>query len=282
MIRSPRQVVEGKAKRVAQPESPGLLGRPRDAREWIRRRNAVGALPCAVRVDPEDLPVGGPERLRVAAVRVVTRRDVEVAVGAELKLSSVVVAGAVGEGPDGPAAREVGDVRVRADVELVDMDAPLSAPGVRPVTGVVDVEEPVRGIVGVEGHRQQAALAVQCRPRVDVEELTDRAVVENLDESGPLDDEEPRVRGRRGGEDGLVEARPDRLEAERRGARGHERQRDEAPYEHSQPDPGSHPGPIMPDGQACESAVDGSSAGRALQTATGVRLGLTPTTIRPT
>ena len=242
----------------------------------------MGALTRAVRVDPENLPVGGRERLCVAAVRVVTGRDVEVAVGAELKLSSVVVGGAVGEGPNGPAARGVGDVRVRADVELVDMDAPLSAAGVRAVTGVVDVEEPVRGIVGVEGHREQAALAVQCGPRVDVEELTDRAVVENLDVSGPLDDEEPRVSGRRGSEDGLVEARTDRLQSERRGARGHERQRDEASDEQNKPDPGSHPGPIMPDGQACESAVDGFGTNRARQAAAGVRLGLTPTTIRPT
>ena len=54
------------------------------------------------------------------------------------------------------------------------------------------------------------------------------------------------------------------------------------PDEQNKPDPGSHPGPIMPDGQACESALDGFGTNRGTQAAAGVRLGLTPTTIRPT
>src|SRR3954469_12936056 len=94
-------------------------------------------------IDAVDLAVGVPRLLRIGAVRVVPDRDVEKAVRAELQLTTVVVRRTVTEGPHRSAAGRVGDVGIRADVVLVDVDGALRTSRVEPVARVVDVEEAV-------------------------------------------------------------------------------------------------------------------------------------------
>src|SRR3954452_7979042 len=130
---------------------------------------------------------------RVAAQATVTGAGVEAPVGAELKLTAVVVrVRAVLDADELPARRAIRSVDARAP-ELLDVDVAV-------VAREVDVEEPALRVVRRERHRQQSALAacehvgaeVQERPR----ELA--SVAHDPDRPGLLHDEEPpRVAGRR-------------------------------------------------------------------------------------
>src|SRR5215204_2808579 len=84
----------------------------------------------AVRVDPENLPVGAGQALGVRGVRRVAHRDVEQAVLAELELAAVVIAGhgPPDQGEDTPATARIRDVWIRAHPELVDVDVANACP----------------------------------------------------------------------------------------------------------------------------------------------------------
>ena len=73
-------------------------------------------------------------------------------------------------------------------MELVDVAEALLAIGGRGAR-VEDVEEAVRGVVRVKGHRQEAALCGLGGEPVDVEELARDPVVDDLDVAGALDHE---------------------------------------------------------------------------------------------
>ena len=190
---------------------------------------------------------------RRAAGSAVPDRDVEHPVGAELELAAVVVGGTrVGarDVENRTLAGGVGDVRVGADVELVDVVVVDRATGVGSVTRVEDVEEPVRGVVRVERHREQTPLSLLADPAVDVEELRGDAVVEHLDRATALDHEQSRVARGRGGVDRRGEV-ADRLQRHR--GRGACRRRSGGKQAHSDPrdaDPGLHMPSLKPPGAA--------------------------------
>ena len=84
----------------------------------------------------------------------VAHADVEVAVGPELELAAVVVRVGLRDGQQDPRARRVGLVGIAGgDVVAGDDRIALEI-------RIVDEEEAVVGVVGVERDREQAALAV--------------------------------------------------------------------------------------------------------------------------
>ena len=97
--------------------------------------------------------------VRVAGAAPVAGAGVEPAVGPELELAAVVVRRSRGAGSRSPCgASPHWRSRVGAGAELVDLDVPGAV-------RVVGVEEVVAAVVGVEGDREQAALApVETRP----------------------------------------------------------------------------------------------------------------------
>ena len=90
-----RHPIEGKAKRVAQPEGVDLLTARRPSREGIVGRDPVRERARSVDVDPEDLSEQVVDVLRsiagVVAGAAVAHADVEEPVGAELHHAAVVV-----------------------------------------------------------------------------------------------------------------------------------------------------------------------------------------------
>ena len=86
--------IEGKSPGIAKAVSPDFIFSRRIRHEWIVRRNAVGK--PAVHIDAQDLSKQGGQSLgvvlRVAAVAAVACADIQIAVGAELQLSAVVIA----------------------------------------------------------------------------------------------------------------------------------------------------------------------------------------------
>jgi hypothetical protein len=108
-----------------------------------------------MRIDPQDLAVQVRRVLRVRAVGGIPHRRVQKTVPAELQLSAVVVAGArpPDHRRDSAAAGDIGDVAIRADAELVDVDVAKRRSGASAVSEE-DVEEPIGGVVRVERHRK--------------------------------------------------------------------------------------------------------------------------------
>ena len=124
-------------------------------------------------------------------------------------------------------------------MELVDVAEPALAIGGRGPR-VEDVEEAVLGVVGVERHREQAALALLGGQVVDVEELALHPVVDDFDGAAALHHEQPRVARRRGHEDRVVEG-ADRLQGRRPGALRHREEAHQASRREGDPDRRSHP-----------------------------------------
>jgi hypothetical protein len=104
-------------------------------------------------------------------------------------------------------------------MELVDVAEALLAIGGRGAR-VEDVEEAVRGVVRIKGHRQEAAHSALGGEPVDVEELVRDPVVDDLDVARAVDDEQTRVARWRGDVDRVVEV-PDRLQTGCPGALRH-------------------------------------------------------------
>ena len=175
-----------------------------------------GRPPAGARVDPQDLAEQRPEVLRVAARAVlvaaaaaVAEADVEQVVGAEEQQAAVVVGLGLLLGEQLARRARVRPVLARAAV--------LDDPRVALQVGVVDVEAPAGGVVGREGHRQQAALAARRRSCARVEERLRELAAAAHDADAPalLDDEHaPGVAGRRGHVERAVEApEPDEADA---------------------------------------------------------------------
>src|SRR3954470_10605684 len=134
---------------------------------------------------------------RIASAAAVTEAGVEHPVGAERKESAVVVVvGRVGRSDDHLRRRRIRDVRVRRREPLyVDVAVGLG--------GEIDVEEVIGRVLGVERDTQEPALTAAKYPAADVEEGSrlHRAVLDDADAAGLLDDEDPPVVERLGHED---------------------------------------------------------------------------------
>jgi hypothetical protein len=142
--------------------------------------------------------------LRVEAAAAVAEADVELAVGAEGDVAAVVVGEGLADGEDLEGRRGVG----RAGVGGAVLDDVRVAAGV----GVVDEEAAVRGVVGVEGHAQQALLVAGRHEGVDVEEVTGaRAVLDDGDAAALFGHEEAALARRHLDGDRLPQAGGDDL-----------------------------------------------------------------------
>jgi hypothetical protein len=183
--------VEGEPPRIAQPVGPDLGTGSGHSHEGVAGRNGVGQ--GAVHVEPQDL---AQERAQILSVLVriptaaaVTRSDVEVAVRAELELPAVVVVvDRMRDGQEDHARSRVrlvgigrGDVVAREHVVAVQVR-------------VIDVEQPVRLVGGVERGAQQPFLAegLEVHQRADREErvLQELRAVVHQDPSGLQREEE--------------------------------------------------------------------------------------------
>ncbi len=202
------RAVEAPPPRVAQAVGPDLVAAGR-AHEGVRPRNRVRSrrgLPAGHRArsaDVEAQELAEQDVLvlgvvgRVASRAAVARAHVEVPVdGREHELSAVVVGvGRVGHDQQDRGRRGVGDVGIARDVVPGQRDVA----GRRDVVGVVDVEEPVRPIVRIEGHGQQALLRAVGGQRPDVEKRRPekRAVLDDADRAALRHDENARGVARR-------------------------------------------------------------------------------------
>jgi hypothetical protein len=150
--------IEGEPPRIAEAVGPDLVP-PRLVDEGIVLRNRVGLAGGPLfGVDAQHLSAQVLEILagleRIASTATVAGRGVEVAVRAELELTSVVVRMIRMRNLDHDALRvRIGDVRVGLVTQVLrDLDVALRV-------GVVDVELPIRRVVGVERDREEPALA---------------------------------------------------------------------------------------------------------------------------
>jgi hypothetical protein len=177
----------------------------------------------------------------------VPHRDPEVAVGAEVEVARLVVRDPVGllDVEDRELAPGVGGIRGHAADPAEARDPRVALPRlsgglVVGVPRIVDVEEAVGRIVGMEGEPEQAALAGGDHAVGDVQEcdgLDGPVRLHHPDLAVPVDDEQASVAGVRD-VDGAVDVR------ERREADGRRRARDGRAGEH-----GGEGGTPRPEGE---------------------------------
>ena len=184
--------IEARSPRIAQAVGEDLLARAAAvADERIVGRNRVAG--PAAHIDAQDLAELVGQVLRVGRDTDFAGIDVEIAVRSEPEPSGIVVA--VGGGPD-VEHQLAGSVRhVRIGRHLVAEHFVLGAG-----RGAIDVEQPVAGIVRIEGKAEQPALARGVDRDGEKGRGEDRPdiQVEDLDRAGLLDDEQPAgVAGRR-------------------------------------------------------------------------------------
>jgi hypothetical protein len=140
----------------------------------------------------------------VSAAAAVAESGVEITVGSETEPARLVVVRArLRDGDDRRGARRVRDVRIRGYVITADL-------GVAAGIDQIDVELSVAGVVRIECEAEQPALPVRQDLAGYVEERGCQNLstieVENLDQSGLLDDEKPTgIPGRCADEERLIE-----------------------------------------------------------------------------
>lgn len=209
----------------AQPWGDGVGGRTQgreDAGLRDRRRSASGpAAAGRIGVDPKDLALVCREVLGVVELGVlaaaVAGRDPQAAIGSEVKLSSVVVAGArMLDHEQPPSAGRVGLRWIgRRPRELVDSDVAVEV-------RVVDVYVAGALVVGRRGNREEAPLATDAHERGDIEVRArlGLAVDDQPDAAAQLADEQAAGVARHGGDcDRLSPWSADRLSGEQARAR---------------------------------------------------------------
>ena len=129
-----------------------------------------------------------PVALRIAAGAAVTEPDIQVAVGAELDLTAVVVS--------------IRLIRLQqhlfaigiSRIGIVGRDAVAGNRSIPAFVRVVNVEDAVRPVIGIECHAQEALLVgvgADPRPNLEEERVLASAVFENGDSAVLLHDEEP-------------------------------------------------------------------------------------------
>ena len=189
--------IEGELPRIAQSEIPDLRKRADPGEERVIGGDGI---PSQVRVqhahvDAQHLAEEISKILRVvvriAAASAVTHADVEVAIGAECKVTAVVVRERLHDViesalPDHPLlGRRVGDERIAARW-LVARDDAVAVRGFR----VVDVEASARRVVRRKREPQQSLFAARDDAARHVEEIgaEQDAVLDHADASALLDD----------------------------------------------------------------------------------------------
>jgi hypothetical protein len=135
--------------------------------------------------------------LRIACAAAISRRDVEHAVRSKCERTSVVVAIGLREVEQLEGAGGIGDVRIRS-AGLVANQLRTDRCGILAVLAsrdVVQVEAPVRRVVGIEGEPEQASLTPEAQQGPDVEEERRGrdvvAILEDVDLSALLHEKEP-------------------------------------------------------------------------------------------
>ena len=215
-----------------------LVAARRRAGERVGRRRGVAVAgrgraggPRGVGVDAQHLAEqrGGVLRLgrRVSAI---AGRRVEEPVGAEGNLAAVVVGGRrVRDDQHLATGQRIGDAAIGRDPEFVDPVA--LAVGCR----VVDVKAPAGGVVGREGHRQQALLsrALDAPDRGGhVEEQTAGfPFAPHADRTALFDDHQPRVVPRRSRQVDRLGKRAERVQLCRVSRAGNEHKREQREHD---------------------------------------------------
>ena len=201
MKRSPVSRSNEKRHGFRRPFAQASFGPP-ERDEGIVRGNAVvrRSVHALVDVDPQELAeqILAPrlrlhplrEALRIVRAAAIPHADVEKPVRTELELSAVVVVERLVDRQQRHAAERVGDVGVRGDRVPRDDGVP---DGVR----VVDVEEPVLGVVRMKGRGQQPLLAATDDERRDVQKGRgqDSRAVPDQDLAAVEREEDPAVAG---------------------------------------------------------------------------------------
>jgi len=123
--------------------------------------------------------------LRIPPASSVSHPDVEVPVGAEGDLSSVVVREGLTDDEQDFLGSRVGDVGVARRPVAGDDRCPVKIY----ISRVVHVEFPVRHVIGRKGESQQALLPPGKDTVADVEKRGGRGVVQGADRAGLLHDE---------------------------------------------------------------------------------------------
>ena len=168
-----RLAVEGETPGIAHAVCPDLVQCVRVAHEWVIRWHGVVAIrvageTIAVNVHTQDLAQPGLEilsvLLRVAAAAAVAQSDVQVAIRAKGDLPAVVVGKRLRLSQD-----RVSRIGI-ADVWILRRNCVASHHGVARVVRVIDVEEAVIGVVGVESQAEQALLAATAHQVGDIQE----------------------------------------------------------------------------------------------------------------
>ena len=205
-----RRPVESPSPRVAQAVCPDLVaaGCPHEGigrRDGVRPRRGLSAWHGARAADVQTQQLAEQDVFvlrvvgRIASRAAVAGPHVQVPVIRREHQMPAVVIGVrrVGYHEHDRCRGRVGDVGIARDVVAGQRDVARR----RDVVRVIDVEEAVRGVVRIEGHRQESLLRAVGGQRRDVEKRRpeEAAVLDDADRAPLRHDEEPRGVARRGG-----------------------------------------------------------------------------------
>ena len=197
-------VVERPPPRIAQTDRPHLGGAILTVGVRVVRRNAIRLGGAGPNFDPQH---GGEQSVGSLAVAeavirgaAIAEPEPQIAVGTKGDHASVVVGGRLVDSQQFPSRVGVGRVGITR------RDLVLDQPGITISIDVVDVEQAIRCVVGVERETEQALLVVEGDQRFDVEEGQHRSFVDHPDPPGLVDHEQAGITRRGDDEHRLLES----------------------------------------------------------------------------